>query len=308
MSTADPIPRTRLVPRVPPPSKWWPHIKALAEYLTRTEVHTYAFSVAANTILSLFPFIVMLFTISRQIFHSKAMTTVVGDMVSYFLPSNQEFVVRNMALLVHPRGRIQIFSIIMLLISSSSVFLPLEVALNQVWGVKKSRSYLVNQVLSLGLAMAVGLLAVLSVALTAAQNVILSTIFFGHTNNFIFNGIAHFFLGITAAVFSVSIFFLIYWLLPNRKLPVRVVLPTAIVTGLLWDGAKEIYVRVLPWLDLRSAYGPFAVSVTLMIWAFLTGLLLLAGAYSCATRHALQVVREEDRKEAIEEAAAHRSP
>lgn len=305
MPTDDSISRTRLVPKAPPPSAWWPHVKSLASYLSRTEVHTYAFSVAANAILSLFPFIVMLFMISRQVFHSAAMTEVVSNMVSYFLPSNQEFVVRNMALLVHPRSRVQIFSIIMLLISSSSVFLPLEVALNQVWGVKKSRSYLVNQLLSLGLAMAVGLLAVISVGVTAAQSKILGLLFFGHTNNFIFNFLAHVFLGISAAFLSVSIFFLIYWLLPNRKLPVRVVLPTAVVTGLLWDVAKEVYVRLLPWLDLRSAYGPFAVSVTLMIWAFLTGLLLLGGAHSCATRHALHMVREEDRKEAMEEAATH---
>src|ERR1035437_2537330 len=40
-------------------------ISALAHYMVQTEVHTYAFSVAANVILSLFPFIVMLLTISR---------------------------------------------------------------------------------------------------------------------------------------------------------------------------------------------------------------------------------------------------
>ena len=34
--------------------------------MSQTEVHTYAFSVAANTILSLFPFIVMMFTIARR--------------------------------------------------------------------------------------------------------------------------------------------------------------------------------------------------------------------------------------------------
>jgi len=40
---------------------------SLARYMTQTEVHTYAFSVAANTILSLFPFIVMMFTIARVV-------------------------------------------------------------------------------------------------------------------------------------------------------------------------------------------------------------------------------------------------
>ena len=50
-------------------------------YMARTEVHTYAFSVAANAILSLFPFIVLLLTLCRSVFHSRAMEQVVGDMM-----------------------------------------------------------------------------------------------------------------------------------------------------------------------------------------------------------------------------------
>jgi YihY family inner membrane protein len=279
---------------MPPPGEWWSQVVLLARYLSRTDVHTYAFSVAANAILSLFPFIVILFTVSREVFHSRAMTVMVANMVGYFLPSNQSFVIRNMALLVHPRGQVQVFSMVMLLISSSSVFMPLEVALNQVWGVTKCRAYLWNQLLSLGLAIGVGVLAVASVGLAAAQTRILGFVFFGHTDNIFFDFLAHAFLSISAALLSVSIFFLTYWLLPNRKVPARAVLPAAIVTGLIWDGAKAVYVMVLPWLDLRSAYGPFAVSVTLMIWAFLTGLLLLAGAHFSATRYARLVGPEAD--------------
>ncbi len=297
MSTQEP---KSLLPRLLhylSPRELWLHIVSLARYLSRTEVHTYAFSVAANAILSLFPFIVILFTVSREVFHSQAMTAMVANMVSYFLPSNQSFVIRNMALLVHPRGRVQIFSMVMLLITSSSVFMPLEVALNQVWGVKKSRAYLWNQLLSLGLAIGVGVLAVVSVALAAAQSKILAILFFGHTDNIFFDFLTHMFLSISAAFLSVGIFFLTYWLLPNRRVPARAVLPAAIATGLIWDAAKAVYVMVLPWMDLRSAYGPFAVSVTLMIWAFLTGLLLLSGAHFSATRYARQVAREADQGE-----------
>src|ERR1700729_80306 len=65
---------------------------ALARYMARTEVHTYAFSVAANAILSLFPFIVLLLTLSRTVFHSRTMETVTGDMMRNFLPTGQDFV------------------------------------------------------------------------------------------------------------------------------------------------------------------------------------------------------------------------
>src|SRR6202789_4378405 len=162
-------------------------IVALARYMVRTEVHTYAFSVAANVILSLFPFFVMLLTISIQVFHSAPMKQAVFQMIAAFSPSNQDFIIHNMKLLVAPHRGVQIVSVIMLLISSTGVFLPLEVALNSVWGVRENRSYLRNQLVSVGLAFAVGVLAMASVALTAGQRSLLTWIFFGHTDNIVFS-------------------------------------------------------------------------------------------------------------------------
>lgn len=107
-------------------------------------------------------------------------------------------------------------------------------------------------------------------------------------------------LSFFALVASILLFFLIYWALPNRKVPARAVLPTAIVIGVLWEGAKYVYVLALPKLDFAAVYGPFYVSVGLMIWAFLSGLLLLAGAHFSATRYALSVARQEERKAADE--------
>src|SRR6185503_8767588 len=67
---------------------------ALTKYMMRTDVHTYAFSVAANIILSLFPFIVMMMTLTRHVFNSVAMLHVVEQMMWHFLPANQEFIIR----------------------------------------------------------------------------------------------------------------------------------------------------------------------------------------------------------------------
>jgi membrane protein len=266
----------------------------LLRYLCQTEVHTYAFSVAANAILSLFPFIVLMFTIARSVFHSHAMESVIGEMIRYLLPAGQDFVVKNMAIVAHARKGVQLASLAMLLVSSTGVFLPLECALNRVWGVSKNRSYLMNQFVAFGLAVAIGVLAMASVAFTAAQHSVLQLLFLGHTQNPAYSFVAHWLLQISAAFASVLLFFLIYWILPNRRLPVRAVLPTAIVVGLLWELAKILYTLALPWLDFHSVYGPFSISVSLMMWAFLTGLLLLAGAHSSASRHAIRLARQAD--------------
>jgi len=278
-------------------SGFWAQIVALFHYLARTEVHTYAFSVAANAILSLFPFIVLLLTISRRVFHSRSMENVVAEMMKSFLPTGQDFVMRNMQLLAHPHKRTEIFSLVMLLITSTGVFLPLEVALNNVWGVKQNRSYLRNQAVSAGLAFAVAILAMVSVAFTASQQTVLSWIFFGHTQNMVFSFLTFSFMKICAGIASILLFFLIYWVLPNRKVPGLAVLPTAIVTGLLWEGAKYLYMHALPWLDFQAVYGPFYISVGLMMWAFLSGLLLLAGAHFSATRYTLRLARQQEQGE-----------
>jgi membrane protein len=275
----------------------------LARYLGRTEVHTYAFSVAANVILSLFPFIVLLLTITRRVLHSRSMEAMVGDMMHSFLPVGQDFIMRNMQLLAHPRKGTQIFSLVMLLITSTGVFLPLEVALNHVWGVKQNRSYLRNQLVSVGLAFAVGVLSMISVAATAGQKTITTWIFFGHTDNAAYNFLAFSFLKIVASLTSILLFFLIYWILPNRVVPARAVVPTAIAVGVAWEIAKHLYILALPWLDFPHVYGPFYISVGLMMWAFLSGLLLLAGAHFSATRYTLKLARQAE-AESVPRAAA----
>ena len=255
-------------------------------YLMRTEVHTYAFSVAANSILSFFPFIVLMLTVVHRVFHSQEMYNVVLQLVRDYLPSNKDFVIRNLQFLASVKGRGQVLSFVMLLITSTGVFLPLEVALNSVWGFKKNRSYLMNLIVSLGLTLACGCLAMLSIALTAENLRVLGREF---GDGLIFNALGFVAMKVSAIVVTVCIYFLIYWLLPHGKVPVRAVLPAAIVTGLLSEAAKYLYILVLPWLNFQEVYGPFSVSVTLIFWSFWNGMLLLGGAYLSAAEHSDRV-------------------
>jgi membrane protein len=255
------------------------------DYLLDAEVHTYAFSVAANAIISFIPFIVLLYTISRAFFHSEAMVEVVGKMVHYFLPSNQDWVAASLAA-ASARHGVQIFSIVMILISCTGIFLPLEVALNQAYGVTKHRNYLMNQLVAFGLAILMVVLAMLSIVVSTAQRQVLGFIFFHRTDNFVFEGISYIWMALCTGVASILFFFFIYWLLPNRKISPRLVMRTAVLTGVTWLVAKNVYIAVLPLLDLKAIYGPFYVSVGLLFWAYFSGLILFAGAQLSAVRAA----------------------
>ncbi len=254
-------------------------------YLMRTDVHTFAFSVAANAILSFFPFMVLLMTLIRRVFHSKAMYEVVIALLRDYLPTGQEFIVRNLNVLIYARQRAAVASLVILLITSTGVFLPLEVALNKIWGFPHNRSYLGNLLVSLGLAFGCGCLALLSIGLSAGHRSLLMWLTHGQAilpvriSTFVI-------MKACALVTTIVIFFLIYWVLPNGKTPARAVLPAAIVVGLIWEVSKYLYILLLPWLNFAEVYGPFSISVTLMFWAFLSGLLLLGGAHLSAANHA----------------------
>jgi membrane protein len=246
-------------------------------YLTKTEAHTFAFSVAANAILSFFPFMVLLIWLIRNVFHSQMMFDVVAQFLQNHLPTNQDFVIRNLDALVSTRRRVKMASVVILLITSTGVFLPLEVAFNQIWGFAKNRSYLGNQLVSLLLALACGVLTLTSVVLAAGNQWALQFVMLGH-KNIVFTVITAVTLKILATASSIGTFFLLYWILPHGKVRPGSVLPSAIAMGILWELGRYIYVSALPRLNFPEVYGPFSISVTLMFWAFISALMVLAGA------------------------------
>jgi len=211
------------------------------------------------------------------------MYRVIVRLLQAYLPAGQDFVIRNLSAIATSRGRVQVFSFVILLVTSTGIFMPLEVALNRVWRFPKNRSYFGNQLISLALAFACGILALISIALSAGNAALLHTLAFGH-DFFLVRALGFLTAKVFATIASMVIFFLIYWLLPNGKVPARAVLPTAVIMGLLSEVLKYSYILALPRLNFQEVYGPFWISVSMMFWAFLSGLLLLTGAHLSAQK------------------------
>ena len=166
---------------------------------------------------------------------------------------------------------------ILLLFTANGIFEPLEVALNRAWGVTKNRSYIMNQLIALGMIFLCGALAMLSLMLTAfnkqwvgAWNALAPAQSF--LNLLMFK--------IAAVPISILALFLVYWLLPNRKIPPARVAPTAIFVGLLLEALKYVNLAVTPYLQkkLEHEYFIFRHSVAILLWSFIASMVVLAGA------------------------------
>jgi uncharacterized BrkB/YihY/UPF0761 family membrane protein len=256
----------------------------------QTEVHVYAFSVAANVLLSFFPFLTVSLSLGRMVFPERAATAAINlALRDYFPDAVQQFLIRNL-----PRqGPMPIISLVLLLFTANGVFEPLEVALNHVWGIRKNRSFLWNQIVSLGLIFVCGGLAMLSLMLTALNQQSFQT---GALPRWLQptagRGIAFFSLLIfklAAVPLAVLMLFLIYRYLPNGRPPLHRVIPAAIGVGVLLELMK--YINALAWpafqQKLSREYGVFQYSASLIFLSFLSSMLVLAGAEWAARGHRL---------------------
>jgi YihY family inner membrane protein len=241
-----------------------------------TEVHVYALSIAASVLLSFFPFMIVMVSLSRYVFHSRlAEETIYLTLRDFFPGDLGNFIDRNLSATIRERGPFRVLSVFLLLFTANGIFEPLEVALNRAWGVVKNRSYVKNQFISLGLIFVCGTLSLMSVGFTALNRQYLTQAGWAFPEWTILP-----IFKVAAIPLSILALFLVFWLLPNRKVPPRAVLPYAILVGLALEALKYFNLITWPWLasKLYFEYGPFFRSVTILLWSFLAAMIVLAGA------------------------------
>jgi len=252
-------------------------------YWTETEVHALAFSVAANVLLGFFPFLIVSVSMSR-FFFSRQTTVAAIDFAlrDYFPDALGSFLSNNLP----ARPVTDWIAIALLLFSSNGIFEPLEVALNKIWGIRKNRSYLHNQVVSLALIFACGSLALLSLGITELRVGSSAGLRIELWTSVLFFKLA-------AVPLTSLMLFLIYRYLPNGRPPLSRVIAAAIGTGLLLEALKYLNVLVWPFIDARiqREYGVFRYSATILFLSFLATMLVLAGAEWAARGHRLDEVK-----------------
>ncbi len=263
-------------------------------YWFQTEVHVYGFSIAANVLLSLFPFLIVMISVCHDLLGWKTAGNTINLILQEYFPKNiQVFISGNI-----PHRTLQIFSLLLLLLTANGIFEPLEVALNHIWGIRKNRSFVRNQLVSLGLIFACGSLALLSSVLTGINMKLLGS-------DPVSQSVAVVFFRMAAAPISILMLFLIYWLLPNARMPAKLALLPAIFVGLALEALK--YVNLLTWplwyRKLHAEYGPFYISVTIILWSFLGAMIILGGA-----EWAAQSAREHAEQRAAGPRAAFATP
>jgi membrane protein len=91
---------------------------------------------------------------------------------------------------------------------------------------------------------------------------------------------------VAAVPISILALFLVYWVLPNRKVPPAHVVPAAMTVGLILEALKYVNLAIAPFLEskLEHEYFIFRHSAMILIWSFAAAMVVLAGAEWIARR------------------------
>ena len=236
--------------------------------------------IAASVLLSTYPFLIVITSFCRDTLHWRAASRPSTWPSAISSPASRaQFMVRNLQAWFKVNSKIHLTSMFLLLFTANGIFEPLEVALNRAWGVTKNRSYIKNQIISLGLIFVCGSLALLSLMLTALNSRWLSAASSLNAGFGVWMNLLMFKLA--AVPISILALFLVYWLLPNRRVAPARVVPVAIVVGLALEALKYVNLLVAPMLQakLHREYLIFEHSVTIVLWSFMAAMIVLAGAH-----------------------------
>src|SRR5262249_19720877 len=119
--------------------------------LVSSDVYTLASAISTTAIFSFFPFAILIISVVRHVIRSAAAYDAIVGLMRQYVPIQQDFIIQSLESLTDKFGAIQLLSAVILLVSATGVFVPIEVTLNRTWHAPANMSIIRNQLVSLGL-------------------------------------------------------------------------------------------------------------------------------------------------------------
>ncbi|AIY06521.1 putative ribonuclease BN [Planococcus sp. PAMC 21323] len=253
-------------------------VKELGNEFKKDNATTLAAAQAYYYLLAIVPLLILLLAILPylQIDPDRAIefigTVLPGEVANTF----QDTIV---SVVTTPSGGLLTFGILGTLWSASNALTAFINATNQAYGIEETRSFIKLKATAIGLTL--GMLVAVIIALVlpifggTIIEIIKSTLSLPEQTEIIFQVLRW---AISVAVMSL-VLALMYKFAPNKNFPFKEVIVGAVIATVLWQVVSfgfSIYVSNFG--SYSATYGSLGGLIVLMLWFFLTGLILVIGA------------------------------
>lgn len=239
---------------------------------------TYASSIAYYSLLSLFPFLLLLFSLMGWAVVDEAARRSVFDFVALAFPTQFEFVTAQLDVMRTQHVSLGVAGSLLMIWGALGVFGAITSAVNYAWNVERHPNYLMHQVVSFVMLATAGLLFGAALVAMSARPVLeaswgpwLAGRFPWIESLALLSGV----WGRTLAVTAVAA--LLFYFVPNTEVRFGDVWPGAAVTAVLWQLALWTFTWYVGQPARMSVHGSIASVVGFLLWVYVSAAVLLYG-------------------------------
>lgn len=261
----------------------------LSTWFKETFLHTFyrdncalmAAAISFYAILSVIPLFLLFISVSGFILHnSDEAFRAVTDVLLKTFPDSTAAVFGVLSDLIRRKTVFGLIGLLGLTWAASRIFSSVESAMNVVWKVKKGRAYWHSKFLSLLLVPISVLIMLSSLAFTAFYTV-------AKDYRIPLIGLKVSGAGFESKLFAVVLplvlgfvlFFLVYKIIPGRKIDTRAALIGALFASGFWEVAKLLFdVYIKNYAHFHRIYGSFGTLVVMFFWIYYSSYIVLIGA------------------------------
>lgn len=258
-------------------------------WLKETFLHTFyrdncslmAAAISFYAILSFIPLFLVFISAAGFILHSseQALSAVTEVLIKTF-PTSTIAVLQLLFDLIQRKTVFGLIGLAGLIWAASRIFSAVENAMNIVWKVKKGRAYWHSKFLSLLLVPISVLIMFSSIAFTAfytvARNLTIPLIDLKVSEA---TFVSRLFAIVFPLILGFILFFLIYKIIPYRKVYTKAALIGAICSSVMWEAAKFLFdIYIKNYAHFQRIYGSFGTLVVMLIWIYYSAFIILIGA------------------------------
>jgi membrane protein len=263
----------------------WMYLIRILERMEDNHIFLSGAAIAFNTLLCFIPMVLIVFYVLGITLDSESAIRTIDS----FLDSLELFPFQREQLRLIILGILREFikgshiagivGGIGLIWTSSALFSALRTVLNQIYHVKDTKNIVLSKLKDLAMISIVGIALILLTVLIyggAIVKGVAADVFGIQLQQWIFrNGIFH----VTSFLVSFLVFCVIFVLVPDKRLPVRVVALTSGIAAFLWNAAKLVFTYYMSNLwGIGKIYGPYAIFAAAAIWVYYSGITILFSA------------------------------
>jgi membrane protein len=238
-----------------------------------------ASGIAFQMVLCLVPLMLLVLSFAGSfLFTDENIVDYLGQSLQKVAPALDPTLQRNILEVVSHRGTSGVVGTIGLLWIATTLFASLRTALDDILGVHKPHGTLKGLAFDVVMVVLSGAAFLLSFGLTAAVEYLRRSpaqLLPAETSKLLYVSLSH----IVPFLVILLICYLIYHLVPSRRVSARSALWGALFTGLFLEGAKHLFAwYVLTWKSYSIVYGSLSAAAVLLVWAYYSAAILLLGA------------------------------